>query len=130
MRQSWTMTSTDGGLPPFGRTAEHPRAYGAFPRKLRNYVIDKPVISMAQAIHAATGLPARVFAITDRGALRKGAFADVIVFDPATVRDTATYAKPHAYAQGMDYVFVNGRAALVRGTPAPERFGRVLLRTP
>lgn len=130
MRQSWTMTSTDGGLPPFGRTAEHPRAYGAFPRKLRNYVLDKPVISMAQAIHAATGLPARVFDVTDRGALRKGAFADVIVFDPKTVRDTATYEKPHAYAQGMDYVFVNGRAALANGKPVAERFGRVLLRTP
>lgn len=130
MRQPWTMTSTDGGLPPFGQTAEHPRAYGAFPRKLRRYVLDKPVLSMAQAIHAATGLPARVLAIPDRGVLRKGAFADVIVFDPATVRDLATYEKPHAYAQGMEYVFVNGRAALVAGKPSAERYGRVLLRTP
>lgn len=130
MRQPWTMTSTDGGLPEFGKTSEHPRAYGAFPRKIRNYVLDKPVIGMAQAIHAATGLPAKVFNIPDRGALREGAFADVIVFDPATVRDTATYEKPHAYAQGMDYVFVNGRAAIAGGKAVPERFGRVLLRTP
>lgn len=128
MQQGWTMTSTDGGLPPFGQTAEHPRAYGSFPRKLRNYVLDKPVIPMEQAIHAATGLPAQVFAITDRGALRKGAFADVIVFDAHKVRDTATYEKPHAYAEGMEYVFVNGHAALANGKPAAARFGRVLLR--
>lgn len=128
MRQPWTMTSSDGGLPEFGKTSEHPRAYGAFSRKLRNYVLDKPVIPMERAIHAATGLPAKVFAIADRGAIRQGAFADVIVFDPNRVRDTATYEQPHAYAIGMDYVFVNGRAALVQGTPTPERFGRVLLR--
>lgn len=130
MRQPWTMTSTDGGLPEFGKTSEHPRAYGAFSRKLRNYVLDKPVIPIERAIHAATGLPAKVFAIPDRGAIRQGAFADVIVFNPKTVRDTATYEQPHAYAIGMDYVFVNGRAALAKGTPAPERFGRVLLRRP
>jgi len=130
MRRPWTMTSTDGGLPVFGLTSEHPRAYGAFPRKLRNYVLDKPVITMQHAIHVATGLPAKVFAIPDRGRLRPGAFADVIVFDPATVRDTATYQKPHAYAVGMDYVFVNGSAALVKGKPVAERHGRVLLRRP
>jgi N-acyl-D-amino-acid deacylase len=128
MRQRWVMTTTDGGLPPFGVTSEHPRAYGAFPRKLRNYVLDKPVISMQQAIHAATGLPAQIYAIPDRGALRSGAFADVIVFDPATVRDMSTYEAPHAYAVGMDYVFVNGRAAIAQGKPVSDRFGRLLLR--
>ena len=130
MQQPWTMTSTDGGLPPFGKTSEHPRAYGAFARKLRHYVLDKPVITMQRAIHAATGLTAAILAIPDRGVLREGAFADAIVFDPATVRDVATYEKPHAYAVGMDYVFVNGQAALVEGKPASKRYGRVLLRTP
>ncbi len=130
MRQPWTMTTTDGGLPPFGETSEHPRAYGAFPRKLRNYVLDTPVLSMQKAIHAATALPAQVFAIPHRGVLRRGAFADVIVFDPDVVRDAATYEKPHAYAVGMDYVFVNGRAALAQGKPVSERYGRLLLRTP
>ncbi|ODP36972.1 N-acyl-D-amino-acid deacylase family protein [Sphingomonas turrisvirgatae] len=129
MQQPWTMTTTDGGLPEFGKTSEHPRAYGAFPRKLRNYVLDKPVISMARAIHVGTGLPAQVFSIPDRGVLRSGAYADVIVFDPDTVRDTATYERPHAYAAGMDYVFVNGRAALARGKAQPVRTGRVLLRS-
>lgn len=128
MRQPWTMTSTDGALPVFGESAEHPRAYGAFPRKLRHYVLDRNVISMRQAIHAATGLPATVFAIPDRGFLKAGAFADVIVFDPAKVRDTATFTRPHAYAVGMDHVIVNGRPALIDGKPANERHGRVLLR--
>src|SRR3546814_13926850 len=90
MRQPWTMTSTDGGLPPFGKTSEHPRAYGAFPRKLRRYVLDKPVIPMAQAIHAATGLPAKILGVPDRGLLREGAFAAVIVFDPKPIGDLAT----------------------------------------
>jgi len=130
MRQPWTMTSTDGGLPEFGKSSEHPRAYGAFPRKLRRYVLDNKVIDMQHAIHAGTGLTAQIFAIPDRGVLREGAFADVIVFDPKTVRDVATYEQPHAYSVGMDYVFVNGKAAIADGKPAPERFGRVLLRTP
>lgn len=128
MRQPWTMTSTDGALVKFGEGSEHPRAYGTFPRKIRSYVLDRPVLTMAQAIHAATGLPAMVFGITDRGVLRAGAFADVLIFDPATIRDTATYDKPHAYAQGVDWLFINGRAAVLRGTAAPERFGRLLLR--
>lgn len=130
MQQPWTMTSTDGGLPTFGKTSEHPRAYGAFPRKLRRYVLDKPVISMAQAIHVSTALPANVFTIVDRGEIRAGAFADVIVFDPKVVGDSATYLKPHSYSVGMDYVFINGRAALAKGKPVAERYGRVLLRTP
>lgn len=130
MRQPWMMTSTDGGLPPFGEGSEHPRTYGAFPRKLRNYVIDKSVIPMQQAIHAATGLPAQVFAIQDRGVLKKGAFADVIVLDPKTVRDIATYEKPHAYSTGVTYVFVNGKPAIIDGKPTPNRHGRMLLRAP
>jgi N-acyl-D-amino-acid deacylase len=128
MRQPWTMTSTDGALVRFGEGSEHPRAYGAFPRKIRSYVLDRPVIPMEQAIHAATGLTAQVFGIEDRGVLRTGAFADVLVFDPATIRDTATYDQPHAYALGVDWLFINGRAAVIRGKAAPERFGRLLLR--
>lgn len=128
MRQPWTMTGTDGALVKFGEGSEHPRAYGTFPRKIRSYVLDRPVLSMAQAIHAATGLPAQVFGIEDRGLLRAGAFADVLIFDPATIRDTATYDKPHAYAEGIDYLFINGRAAVFRGKATPDRFGRLLLR--
>lgn len=128
MQQPWTMTSTDGGLVKFGEGNEHPRAYGAFPRKLRRYTLDKGVITLEQAIHSSAGLPAEVFAIPDRGVLKVGAFADVIVFDPAAVTDTATYEKPHSYSKGIDDVFVNGKAAVLDGHIIAERAGRVLLR--
>jgi N-acyl-D-amino-acid deacylase len=128
MKQPWTMTSTDGTLGAFGENAEHPRAYGAFPRKFRRYVLDRKIITMEQAIHSSTGLPAQVFAIKDRGVLKPGAFADVIVFNPQTIRDVATYEKPHAYSEGIEAVFVNGKAALAGGKVLPERSGRVLVR--
>src|SRR3546814_17873884 len=100
MRQPWTMTSTDGGLPEFGKSSEHPRAYGAFPRKLRRYVLDNKVIDMQHAIHAGTGLTAQIFAIPDRGMLREGAFADVIVFDPKPVRAVAKIGKAAGRERG------------------------------
>lgn len=128
MKQPWTMTSTDGGLVEFGSGSEHPRAYGAFPRKIRRYVLDRNVVTLEQAIHSSTGLPAKVLGIKDRGELRPGAFADVMVFDPKTIRDTATYEKPHAYAEGMEYVLVNGQAAIAEGKLVPKRSGRLLRR--
>ncbi len=128
MKQQWTMTGSDGSLVAFGSDAGHPRAYGTFPRKIRNYVLDKPVISMQQAIHAATGLPAQVFGFTDRGLLKSGYIADVIVFDPTTIRDRATFDNSHAYSEGMVYVFVNGEAAVADGKATAERHGRVLTR--
>jgi N-acyl-D-amino-acid deacylase len=129
MKQPWMMTSSDGALPKFGEGQEHPRAYGAYPRKLRRYVLERKVISMEQAIRSSSGLPAEVFAIPDRGVLKVGAFADVLVFNPETVRDVATYEKPHAYSEGMEFVFVNGQAAVADGKVTPQRYGRVLLRT-
>jgi N-acyl-D-amino-acid deacylase len=75
-----------------------------------------------------TGLAAAVFGIKDRGEVRAGAYADVLVFDPKTIADVATYEKPHAYSKGMDYVFVNGQAAIADGKLVPKRSGRVLLR--
>ncbi|MDP3490521.1 MAG: amidohydrolase family protein [Phenylobacterium sp.] len=128
MQQPWTMTSSDGALPAFGVGGEHPRAYGAFPRKFRRYVIERDVISMAQAIHTSTGLPAQVFAIKDRGVIAPGAYADVLVFNPETIRDVATYQEPHAYSEGMEYIFVNGQTALSAGKVTEERHGRVLRR--
>jgi len=86
------------------------------------------VISMAQAIHASTGLSAEVFSIKDRGVLRPGAYADVLVFDPQTIRDVATYQQPHAYSEGMEYIFVNGKPAVMDGEVTRERHGRVLRR--
>jgi N-acyl-D-aspartate/D-glutamate deacylase len=128
MRQPWNMTCTDGGLVTFGSGAEHPRAYGAFPRKIRRYALDRGAITLEHAIHTSTGLSAGVLNIQDRGVLRAGAYADVVVFNPETINDPAAYDAPHAYSTGMDYVLVNGKFALAEGKVLPERHGRVLLR--
>ena len=128
MKQPWTMTCTDGGLVEFGTGSEHPRAYGAFPRKLRRYALDQNVITIEQAVHSSSGMPAAVFGIKDRGEVRTGAYADVLVWDPKTITDVATYEEPHAYSKGMDFVFVNGRAAVVDGKVVEGRYGRILLR--
>jgi N-acyl-D-amino-acid deacylase len=108
MKQPYTMTSTDGDLVPMGEGKPHPRAYGAFPRKLRLYVRERGVIDWPSAIRSMTHLPAMVFGLKDRGQLRVGAWADILVFDPARVRDVATYADPHHLSEGMEVVVVNG----------------------
>jgi len=128
MAQPWTMTSSDGELVALGEGVPHPRSYGPYPRKLRRYVVEENVLTLEQAIHSMTGLPAAVFRVRDRGAIRPGALADVVVFDLATMRDRATYELPHQYAEGVSHVFVNGRAALAQGALTPERAGRVLTR--
>jgi N-acyl-D-amino-acid deacylase len=126
MRQPWTMTSSDGGIPEFGVGNPHPRSYGAYPRKIRRYVLERGVITLEHMVHASSGLTASVLGPPDRGFLRPGAHADVLVFDPARVRDTATFADPHAYAEGMDVVLVNGRPAILDGELLAERHGRIL----
>jgi N-acyl-D-aspartate/D-glutamate deacylase len=128
MKQPWTMTSTDGELHKLGVGAAHPRSYGGFPRKFRRYVIDKPVLTWEQAVHSSSGLTADVFHFEGRGYLKPGYFADVLVIDPQTIRDVATYEKPHAYSTGMDWVFVNGKAAVADGKATEGHFGRILLR--
>jgi len=128
MQQPWTMTSTDGTLPEFGRGGAHPRSYGSFVRKLRKYALDKPVITPEQAIHRSSGLTATVLGVQERGFLRPGSYADVLVLDPATLRERSTYQQPHAYCEGLDWVFVNGRAAIAEGKLTELRHGRVLLR--
>jgi N-acyl-D-amino-acid deacylase len=108
MKQPYTMTSTDGDLVPMGQGKPHPRAYGAFPRKLRVYVRERGVIDWPFAIRSMTHLPAMVFGLKDRGQVRVGAWADLLVFDPARVTDKATYADPHHLSEGIDTVLVNG----------------------
>jgi len=128
MRQTWTMTCSDGDLVPMGQGVPHPRAYGTFPRKIRKYVVEEKVIPLETAIHSMTGLPAAVFHVADRGTLRAGAFADVVVFDLAKVRDKATYTEPHQLSEGMVYVLVNGKLAVDGGKVTDARGGRVLKR--
>ena len=128
MRQPWTMTSTDGDLVPMGQGKPHPRAYGAFPRKLRLYVRERGAIDLPFAIRSMTSLPAQVFGMTDRGQVRPGAIADLIMFDPAKVRDAATYQEPHQLAEGMTHIVVNGVLVREDGEFTDALPGRVLTR--
>jgi N-acyl-D-amino-acid deacylase len=128
MRQPWTITASDGDLVPFGEGVPHPRSYGTFPRKIRKYTLEDEVVDLPHAIRSMTWLPAAVFGMRDRGILREGAVADVVVFDLERVNDPATYQEPHQLAEGMVYVLVNGKLALERGQLADQRFGEILLR--
>jgi N-acyl-D-amino-acid deacylase len=128
MRQPWTMTCSDGDVVEFGEGSPHPRSYGTYPRKLRIFALDRGVMSLERAIQSMTGMPAAVFHVRDRGELRVGAFADIAIFDPAKLRETSTYQQPHALAEGMVRVYVNGRAALIDGKATALRAGRVLSR--
>lgn len=126
MAQPWTMTSSDGDLVPWEEGVPHPRSYGAFPRKIRLYAQEKGVVSLDQAIRSMTSLPAWVYGMEDRGVIRSGAAADVVVFDLDRVNDTAEYTAPHQLAEGMVWVFVNGRAAVADGAFTGDLSGRVL----
>src|ERR1044072_3376290 len=94
--------------PPFTRSSAHPRAYGNFARVLGKYVRDDKALTLADAVHRLSRLPATHLALRDRGFLRPGMFADVVVFDPRTIADKATFEKPHQYAVGVRDVLVNG----------------------
>ncbi|MEQ9071953.1 MAG: amidohydrolase family protein [Gimesia chilikensis] len=91
-----------------------------------HYAIREQVLPLKQAIRSATGLPAEILGLTDRGFLKPGQAADIVVFDPKTIIDTATFEDPHQYAEGMRYVFVNGVAAVYGGTPTGALAGRAL----
>src|SRR5262249_33983113 len=108
MRQPFTMTCTDGDLVAFGQGKPHPRGNGAFARKLGVYVRERKVIDLPFAVRSMTSLPASVYGMRDRGVLRQGAWADIVVFDPAKVRDVATYQDPHQLSEGVEYAIVNG----------------------
>ena len=128
MRQPWMMTSSDGDLVEMGRGVPHPRVYGAFPRNIRVYVLEKQVITLADAIRGMTSLPATIFSIPDRGLVREGMVADLAVFDLETISDRATYADPHQLSQGMLHVLVNGMAVVADGRFTGARPGIVLRR--
>jgi N-acyl-D-aspartate/D-glutamate deacylase len=128
MTRPYSMVSSDGGLVPMGAGQPHPRNYGAFARRLAVYVRERGVTSLEAAIRAMTSLPATVFGLEDRGVIREGAVADLAVFDPALVRDTATYTQPHQLAEGMAWVLVNGVPIIADGRFTQALPGRVLAR--
>src|SRR5438445_111266 len=121
-----TMIASDGEVPIFGRGAPHPRSYGTFARVLAVYVRDKGILTLEEAVRKMSSFPAARIGLADRGVLRPGMKADVAVFDPARVRDAATFEKPHQYAAGFAYVIVNGQVVYENGAMTAARPGRVL----
>lgn len=119
MVDPFVMTGSDG-------SGGHPRLYGTYPRKIRRYVLDKPVITMERMVDASAGQVARVFGIPLRGELKQGYFADVIVFDPKTIREQATYLEPEKPSIGMRWVFVNGKPAVADGVPTGALAGKAI----
>jgi N-acyl-D-amino-acid deacylase len=116
-------TSPDGLL---GSEHPHPRAYGTFPRILRKYVREEHALTLEDAIRKFSALPAQRMRFTDRGVLKQGMWADIVVFDPATIRDLATFEQPNQLSQGMDYVLVNGVAVIADGKMTGTLPGKVL----
>jgi N-acyl-D-amino-acid deacylase len=121
-----TMIGSDGEVPIFGTANPHPRSYGTFVRVLGRYVRDLKTITLEDAVRKMSAFPAQRIGLADRGVLREGLKADIAIFDPATIRDTATFEKPHSYAEGVDYVIVNGQVAFEGGKMTAARSGRVL----
>jgi dihydroorotase/N-acyl-D-amino-acid deacylase len=127
MRSPYAMVGSDGDIPVFGQQSPHPRSYGTFARVLGVYVREQHVISLEEAVWKMSGFPAARMKLWDRGLLLPGMKADVIVFDPATVGDRATYRQPHQYSVGVGEVMVNGKLVLHAGKVTAERPGKVLV---
>ena len=120
MKQPWAMISSDGEeLEP-----DHPRGRGTFPRVLGRYVREWGVLTLEEAVHKISGLPAQYLKMSDRGVIQSGAIADLVVFDPDTVIDKATWSQPTLYAEGISHVLIGGEFALKDGTPTDQRLGR------
>src|SRR6201984_1236706 len=130
LRKPWISFGSDEASQapeaPFTKSNPHPRAYGNFARVLGKYCRDEQLLPMSDAIHRLSGQPATNLGLDHRGFLREGMFADVVVFDPATISDRATYEKPHQYAVGVKHVFVNGVQVLKNGEHTGAKPGRAL----
>jgi N-acyl-D-amino-acid deacylase len=130
MATPWVSFCSDSqSLAPTGiflKNSTHPRAYGSFARVLGKYVRDELVIPLEEAVRRLSALPAENLGLERRGRLAPGQYADVVVFDPATIQDHATFDRPHQYATGMHHVFVNGVQVLKDGEHTDARPGRLL----
>lgn len=126
MQLPWVATASDGRAYIPDPDRPHPRSYGTFPRKIGRYAIEMNVVPLAEAIRSASGLPAEILGLTDRGFLKLGLVADVVAFDPEQFRDRATYEEPHKYATGVKYVYVAGQPAVFEGVPTGALAGRAL----
>src|SRR6185436_20258799 len=128
MKHPATMIASDAypGIPTFGKDAPHPRSYGTFARVLGVYVRDRHVLTLEDAVRRMTSFPAARMGLHDRGILRPGMKADVAIFDPARVRDRATFEAPHQYADGFSFVIVNGQVVFEGSDMTAARPGQVL----
>jgi N-acyl-D-amino-acid deacylase len=130
MRHPNTMVACDSGLRVFGEGVPHPRGYGNNPRVLGRYVREKKVLRLEDAIRKMTSLPANTFHFENRGELRQGNWADIVVFDPDKVEDTSTYKEPHHYPNGISFVVVNGVEVLNQGGHTGAKAGMALRHHP
>jgi dihydroorotase/N-acyl-D-amino-acid deacylase len=130
LKQPWVSVDNDShGTAPdglLGQEHPHPRAYGTFPRILRKFVREDHVLELADAIRKFSALPAQRMRLSDRGVLKRGMWADVVIFDPATIRDLATFEQPNQLSEGMQYVLVNGVPVIAEGKMTGARPGKVL----
>jgi N-acyl-D-amino-acid deacylase len=130
LRRPWVAIGSDGGSVapegPFLLASPHPRTYGNFARLLGKYVREEKVLTLEEAVRRMTGLPATNLGLDHRGFLAEGMFADVVVFDPATIADRATYEKPHQYAVGVKHVLVNGIPVIADGEHTGAKPGRAV----
>jgi len=126
MQHPMTMIASDGRLVRMGEGWPHPRWYGTFPRVLGYYVREKGTLTLPDAIRKMTSLPADRLGLTDRGRIKEGNIADITVFSAEDIMDKATFADPHHYSEGIDYVIVNGQITVAKGEMTSVRNGRVL----
>jgi N-acyl-D-amino-acid deacylase len=126
MQYPFNMFASDASIRIFGRGVPHPRGYGTNARVLAKYVRDEKVISLEEAVRRMTSLPAQRFALRDRGLLREGYAADILIFDENEVQDLSTFEKPHAYSKGFDFVIVNGVIVVENGKHLGTRSGKAL----
>jgi N-acyl-D-amino-acid deacylase len=132
LRQPWVSIGSDAAAhpntPPWSQRATHPRTYGTFARVLGYYCRERGLFPFAEAVRRMTSLPADRLRLPGRGRLAPGGYADLVVLDPDTVADTATWDDPHRYAVGVRHVLVNGQVAVRDGQPTPARPGRRIRR--
>jgi N-acyl-D-aspartate/D-glutamate deacylase len=129
MREPYIMTSSDGANIKFGVGMPHPRNYGSFPRKIRKYVLEKQILTMPEAIRVATSLPAELMGLEDRGWIKEGFIADIVVFNPKSLTDKATFSDPHQYSVGIEYLVINGKLVIEQGAYNGELAGKPIRKT-
>jgi N-acyl-D-amino-acid deacylase len=124
--QPWVMTASDGGLALTEDGFVHARFYGTFPRKIKKYAIEKGILSVEDAIRSMTSLPALVFGLKDRGVVREGNMADLVIMDLERIRDAATFFEPHQYPEGIENVLVSGKFVVDGGEPTGSLPGKII----